>query len=303
MPQTSLSIWAIDPFSEKAIQLKIARHLREFLSQSSIQVEPTAVLNPGQLRLPQLEDSLKPEFKMAAQKALDAITKAVKIPNLLPPSFIFSQHYSQRKSVSTFLEFAKERKAEFITLGTHARSGVQRWLLGSFAESLILQSQIPLLIINPKVHKAQKIKTILFPTDLSPACDKGLNRLLPTLERLKAKIILYHKIDYVLPETYSLIYRTDLYNKYLKDDEGNRRAQLEKWSKKLAEKNIKCEIIIDDKPSFIPKAIVSAAKKHKAQMIALVSHTGSTSALFLGSITRQVVRLADCPIWSWHTTE
>lgn len=303
MSQSSTYVWAIDPFSEKAIQLKIARHLKEFMARSSNKVEPTAVLNPGQLRIPMDAPDVKSQFKLAAQGALAKITKAVKIPNLLPPSFVFSQHYSQRKSIETFLDFAKEKKAELIVLGTHARSGMQRWLLGSFAESLILHSDIPLLVVNPKVHKPQKIKTVLFPTDLSPASERGLRKLMPTLERLKANLILYHKMDYVIPETYSMIYRTDIYEKYLKDDEKNRHTQLEKWSKMLTEKGIKCDIVIDEKPSFIPKAIVAAAKKHKVQMIALVSHTGPTSAVFLGSIARQVVRSADCPIWSWHTRD
>lgn len=303
MTQHPTAILAIDPFADKRTQLKVAQHLKEWMRHSDTVIEPTSVLNPGTLRIPAEKAGVHAKFKMAAQKALDKITQTIKIPNLGESSLVFSESYSQRKSVETFLDFAKERKTGLIALGTHARSGVERWLLGSFAETLILQSPIPLLIVNPKTHLPKKIKTVLFPTDLSEASEKGLNKLLPDLQRLKAKIILFHKMDYVLPETYSMIYRSDLYEQYLKEDENHRHKALEKWEKKLSDAGIKVEIVIDDKADFIPKAITRAAKKHKAQLIALVTQTGPASAAILGSIARQVVRSSDCPIWSWHVPE
>jgi len=302
MTHHSTTIWAIDPFADKRTQLKVAQHLKEWSRQSDTKIEPTSVLNPGQLRIPADTADLRDKFKAAAQKAFEKITQATKLPNLSEPSLVYCPDYSQRKSVHTFLEYAKDRKANLIALGTHSRTGVERWLLGSFAETLILQSTIPLLIVNPKTHLPKKIKTILYPTDLSEASEKGLDKLLPDLKRLKAKLILYHKMDYVLPETYSMIYRSDLYEKYLEEDEARRHKALEKWEKKLQSEGVKVEIVIDDKAAFIPKAITKAAKKHKAQMIALVTQTGPTSAAILGSIARQVVRTSDCPIWSWHAS-
>jgi nucleotide-binding universal stress UspA family protein len=300
MTRNSNTLWAIDPFADKRTQLKVAGHLKSFLMGSQSPIEPTSVLNPGELRLPPSDEDVKTRFQLAAKKALDKITQGLKLPNLMKPSMVYCDKYSQRKSVEMFLDFAKERKAELIALGTHSRTGVERWLFGSFAETLVLLSPIPLLIVNPKVHLPKKIKTVFFPTDLSDYSKKGLEKLTPTLQRLKAKVILYHKMDYVLPETYSMIYRSDLYEKYLKDDENRRLKSLEEWAKKLKSQGVTAQIVIYDKPSFIPKSIVKSAKQHKSHLIALVSHTGPASAALLGSITRQVVRTADCPIWSWH---
>ncbi|MFM8315244.1 MAG: universal stress protein, partial [Deltaproteobacteria bacterium] len=81
---------------------------------------------------------------------------------------------------------------------------------------------------------------------------------------------------------------------------GDARDGLIATAKKLTSEGIEVEIVIDDKANFIPKAITKAAKKHKAQLIALVTHTGPASAAILGSISRQVVRSSDCPVWSWH---
>ena len=303
MTLQSTTIWAIDPFADKRTQLKVAQHLKKWMRQSPNTIEPASVLNPGQLRISVDTPDLREKFKTAAQKAFEKITQATKLPNLGEPSLIYCPEYSQRRSVLTFLDYAKEKKADLIAVGTHARAGVERWLLGSFAEALILQSTIPLLIVNPKTHLPKKIKTVLFPTDLSAASEKGLERLIPDLKRLKAKVILFHKMDYVLPETYSMIYRSDLYETYLKEDEARRHGALEKWEKKLASEGIDVDIVIDEKAEFIPKAITKAAKKYKAQVIALVTQTGPASAAILGSIARQVVRNSDCPIWSWHPPE
>ncbi len=303
MMHSSTTLWAIDPFADKRTQLKVAQHLKEWVRHSHTIIDPTSVLNPGQLQIHANKTEALAKFKMASQKALEKITQGTKLPNLEEPSFVFCDQYSQRKSVETFLAFAREQKAEMIALGTHARTGMKRWLLGSFAEALILQSTIPLLIINPKSPLPKKIKTVLFPTDLSEASENGLNKLLPHLKRLKAKIIFFHKMDYVLPETYSMIYHSDLYEKYLKEDEDLRLTTLKKWKNRTQALGVDAEIIFDDKPNFIPESIIKAAKKHKVQLIALVSHTSPTSAALLGSISRQVVRNAECPVWSWHTSE
>ena len=293
-------LWAVDPFADKRTQLTVAKHLKEFLKGDSTQVEPTAVINPGQILIPQADGQEgREKFKLAAQSKLEKITQGLKLP-MTDSSIVFSDSYSQRKSVETLIHYAKEKHANFIALGTHAREGFNRWLLGSFAETLLLQSPVPLLIVNPRSHKPEKIKTVLYATDLSEASEKGVEKIIPVLKGLKAKLILFHKMDYVLPETYSLIYRSDVYEQYLKDDEKQRHVKLETLEKKLNAQGIKVEIIVDDRPGFVPEAIVKAAKKHKAQVIALVSQTGTAGATFLGSITRQVVRTASCPIWTWH---
>jgi nucleotide-binding universal stress UspA family protein len=109
----------------------VARHLKDFLRDSAIQIEPTAVLNPGQLRIPQGQNELKSPFKSATEASLKKVTTSLKLHHLLPTSFIFCEYYSQKSSVETFLAFAQERKAELIAVGTHSRLGLERWLLRS----------------------------------------------------------------------------------------------------------------------------------------------------------------------------
>jgi universal stress protein family protein len=36
---------------------------------------------------------------------------------------------------------------------THGRSGLQRWVLGSVAERMLRQTDLPLLLIHPQLHE------------------------------------------------------------------------------------------------------------------------------------------------------
>ena len=45
------------------------------------------------------------------------------------------------------IEFAREKKADLITMSTHGRTGPSRWLLGSVAEGMVRKALVPTLIV------------------------------------------------------------------------------------------------------------------------------------------------------------
>jgi nucleotide-binding universal stress UspA family protein len=58
---------------------------------------------------------------------------------------------------SEILELSLNRSADLIALGTHGRSGLQRWALGSVAERVLRHTEVPLLLVrNPTAPKAAK---------------------------------------------------------------------------------------------------------------------------------------------------
>jgi nucleotide-binding universal stress UspA family protein len=54
------------------------------------------------------------------------------------------------RPAETIIEFAQRNKVDLITLATHGRSGITRWVLGSVADRLVHSSSIPVLLIRPK---------------------------------------------------------------------------------------------------------------------------------------------------------
>ncbi|WP_370518545.1 universal stress protein [Natronomonas sp. CBA1123] len=47
------------------------------------------------------------------------------------------------------LEFLEEREVDLVVVGTHGRTGFDRYLLGSVAESLLRTSPVPVLTVRP----------------------------------------------------------------------------------------------------------------------------------------------------------
>lgn len=57
-----------------------------------------------------------------------------------------------RKSINAttgILEFAEEKKIDLIIMGTHARAGVSKYLLGSVAEKILRFSELPVIAVFP----------------------------------------------------------------------------------------------------------------------------------------------------------
>lgn len=59
-----------------------------------------------------------------------------------------------RDMAKSLVDYAVERQADLLVLGTHGRSGLMHLLMGSFAETVMRQSHLPLLIIRSKGEDA-----------------------------------------------------------------------------------------------------------------------------------------------------
>lgn len=71
------------------------------------------------------------------------------------------------------IDVARDVGADLIALGSHGRTGVPRFLLGSVAERVVRHSTLPVLIARPPAGDAG-YRRILVPTDFSAAADAAL---------------------------------------------------------------------------------------------------------------------------------
>jgi nucleotide-binding universal stress UspA family protein len=91
-------------------------------------------------------------------------------------------------------------KADLIVLGTHGRTGAQKWLLGSVAEEVFRRAGVPVLTIGPLVpggvHNGAHFRRVLFATDFTPESLAAAPHAISLAEENEARLILLH----VLPE-------------------------------------------------------------------------------------------------------
>lgn len=81
----------------------------------------------------------------------------------------FSMTGAIRNEVLTFIN---ENKVDLIVLGTHSRTGFERFLLGSDAEAILRKVKCPVLLVGPKVkddpNPVWNPKTVICATTLDP---------------------------------------------------------------------------------------------------------------------------------------
>jgi nucleotide-binding universal stress UspA family protein len=82
------------------------------------------------------------------------------------------RHWVEEGEVSEVIgDFVREHRIDMLIVGTHGRSGIPRFLLGSVAQQIFHSVRCPVLVVGPRAPGAGphlQLKKVLFSTDLSP---------------------------------------------------------------------------------------------------------------------------------------
>jgi nucleotide-binding universal stress UspA family protein len=78
------------------------------------------------------------------EQAKILIAAAIKNYGLDAQVTVFSEYGDTAEGILTC---AKEFEAEMIVIGTHSRTGIDRFLMGSVAEHVVRHSEIPVLVV------------------------------------------------------------------------------------------------------------------------------------------------------------
>lgn len=106
-----------------------------------IAVPPAAATELPPAPLPLSPD---PEFEAACLRRLETIARE-KLAGVSHEIFVASGNPAPE-----ILNLTAERDIDLIVMGTHGRTGVKRFLLGSVAERVVRESPVPVLTTHPK---------------------------------------------------------------------------------------------------------------------------------------------------------
>lgn len=304
-------IWALDPLAtlrEKTVCLEAnaAKTLGLLSRGFGCNIEPVYIMNAAPEYSVEFDLEWIPKFTETVQKTAETIFNKHRHLRILPLKILTQEGSSTYGAVETLSHYAVGQKAFLIVANSHSRKGVKRFFLGSFAETLLLKSSIPVVIVGPHIKRIRPFKKILFPTDFTPHAHLIFKRILEMAKLFKAKITVFHVIPFsIQPYTSGNILFPGSYwgpyIDYFKAAKASAKKHGDAWQALAKKHRVQVETFVDDRGSRSTwESILSYAKKNDISMIAMESLSGPVSSAVIGSVTRQVVRHAECPIWTIH---
>lgn len=205
------------------------------------------------------------------------------------------------RAEEAIIEKAAADKGTLITMATHGRSGLNRFLLGSVAEKVLRGSANPLLLVRATDEGAPAaevaFKKIIVPLDGSPLAESVLPMVADVAKKLDLEVLLFRA--YHIP--YNAYTGEDGYSAVNYDDliAGVRDEANEYLEKRMSEvKKLGVEkVTFETKEGFAGDEIITAARKAPDGLIAMCSHGRSGMRRWvLGSVTETVVRHTSDPV-------
>jgi nucleotide-binding universal stress UspA family protein len=303
-------LWLVDPYEELKNLRSSALWVKGLSQSLKAPVQPVHVLSGGAAGFaPEIHAAWLMQFVVDTEERLARVVAHFKLPHLLEPHVISEVYRSRSEAVSGFLEFAAEAEADLIVL---QRAGGGRKKMGGFAETLLLKSGIPVLIVPPggaKVATYHKVKRLLVALDLSDTdrevTEAVFDRSLEWAKKMRASLHLFH----VLPLPPTVAYGPGAFDlgasaaaaAYWSEEATDaRKRELERFRKLALKKGVACTVELETRSVRPADAILRAQKRTRADWLVMAGKSGRWSTLILGSVTRMVARDAPCPVWVIH---
>jgi len=197
---------------------------------------------------------------------------------------------------------AGEKGAELVVSGTHGRSGLRRFLLGSVTERLMRVVQCPLLVVRGAAVDGEawkegfRLKRILVGCDFSPFSGLAVQHAVSLAQEFEAELHLVHVLEW---SAYKDMVRTG--SEVLEDIRHDVAAQMREKLEQLVPDEAKnwCRPVINLVAGRPHEELSKYALVNDIDLISVgVRGRGLVETLFVGSNTDRLIRQSPCPVLS-----
>jgi nucleotide-binding universal stress UspA family protein len=195
---------------------------------------------------------------------------------------------------------ATEGRADLILMGTHGRSGFERFLLGSATEKVLRKAACPVMTIPPAggsepVEAAPHFRRILCPIDFSESSIAALTFALSFAEEEDARITLLHVVEAPPDLADGAITGGVNVGEHRASAEAARRRHLEALVPDSARECCWVETaVVEGKAS---REILRVASARQSDLIVMGARgRGALNLLVFGSNTHDVIRAGVSPV-------
>jgi len=199
------------------------------------------------------------------------------------------------------LEYARSHDADMLAMGTHGRTGVDRYVAGSVTERVLRRSEAPVLTARAVdgALPTGEYDDVLVPTDGSDAATAAVEHALAVADASGATV---HAVSVIEVATSVGVPDTSVPPTVLEAHEDRARAAVERVADRAREAGFDAETaVLHGSPA---RSILDYAADRGVDLLAMgtTGRTGATRYL-LGSTTERVVRHADRPVLAVNARE
>ena len=298
-------VWALDAFEEGGVpSVQVAKLIRELVGDRRVEVEPVFVLDLPALRLspdPRVSGGQLKRFLPASEKALTRLLVAVKDLALMPPKVLVQNGISLVASVRRLERYCHTTEAGVIVVGKHGRKGLDRALVGSFTDTLLIRARVPLLVV-PAGRLGTRIRGVMFPTDLSPGSEALLSGVIGLCQAIGAKLTIFHHI----PHPVERIAQTGVFllgggwvstPDFISTREIDARRKAAAWAARAREAGLQTDLKVESSAASSAQAILEAVRMRRVDLVFMGTESAPIKSFLLGSVARRVIQDCPCPVW------
>ena len=284
------------PLAEQALPLarRIAERAGSKLRLVLVHQIPTAPLDPGAARLFTGMEMATRKWERSYLRSLQTklrqegvrLASAVTLSGPVGPALA---------------RYVQELGIDLVVMATHGRGGVRRAWLGSVADHLVRQLQVPLLLVRPAEGAATaSVATatqILVPLDGSPLAEGVLGPATDLAHLWGAELTLLRVVHPVVFYGDELLGWPAPYDKELT---AHLRSQAEDYVRDIAER-LRRDGLRASGVAVVgwgaADAILTTAGPEQVAAIAIATHgRGGVQRLALGSVADKLIRAAEVPV-------
>jgi nucleotide-binding universal stress UspA family protein len=188
-------------------------------------------------------------------------------------------HLNYDSSSSAISTYATKNSISLIVMGSHGAKGAKEFFIGSNAQMVVRNADIPVLIIKHKTEKFE-IPNILFVSDFEEEMIRPFEDVVAFAESLGAKI---HLLFINTPADFKRSWVI--------------RERMESFVA-LASKNLAAAEILD--AVYFEEGLEHICEEHMTSLLAIATHhRKGLSRAFLGSFTESIVNHVKVPVMSF----
>ncbi len=247
------------------------------------------------------------------------------------PHLIVQRTTSHTEAARLLSEYAETENASLILVNTQGRKGMSRFIEGSFAETLMAITSIPVLIVGAREAHAHKASSevaspgrgILFSTLLTNSSRLAYRKVVEIARNLaiapnvvpshisalgiktatspKMEVILFHSmtspVEPIFQSGLSLLGGVWVpVQSYFGREASHEIRRAMVWKRWGRRHGLKIQNEIRDFGTPVANSILDTAKKRNTALIILENCSSRLEAFFIGSVARQVMRDSECPV-------